>query len=95
MSLKGLRFTLQVAGLAPETFAVVSFLLRQYYSASFILDVEVASDSFRQTAEQLLEQSATLTVWQGTMAVRHVSGIIATFGMSENNGWQMRYSRAA
>ena len=91
MSVKGLRFTLQVAGLEPDTFAVVSFFLRQHYSSSFILDVDVASDSFRQTAEQLLEQNATLTVWQGATAVRHVSGIIATFGMSENNGWQMRY----
>lgn len=63
MSVKGLRFTLQVAGLEPDTFAVVSFFLRQHYSSSFILDVDVASDSFRQTAEQLLEQNATLTVW--------------------------------
>lgn len=44
MSLKGLRFTLEVEGLEPETFAVVNFLLKQRYSFPFILDVDVASD---------------------------------------------------
>ncbi|HKM98337.1 MAG TPA: type VI secretion system tip protein VgrG, partial [Buttiauxella sp.] len=66
MSLKGLRFTLEVEGLEPpDTFAVVSFRLLQYNSAAFVLDVDVASQSFRQTADQLLEKNVTLTLWQG------------------------------
>ncbi|MFY2740049.1 hypothetical protein [Pseudocitrobacter faecalis] len=56
MSLKGLRFTLTMDGLVPETFAVVDFRLAQAYSSPFVLDVDVARDSFRQTAEQLLEK---------------------------------------
>ncbi|WP_171821329.1 type VI secretion system tip protein TssI/VgrG [Escherichia coli] len=91
MSLKGLRFTLTVDGLVPETFAVVDFRLTQAYSSPFVLDVDVASDSFRQTAEKLLEKGAVLTIWQGGTALRYVSGVVSGFGMKEHNGWQMQY----
>ena len=88
----GLRFTLEVDGLGPETFAVVSFLLKQRHSFPFMLDVDVASDSFRETAENLLEKNATLTIWQDDTPQRHISGIVTRFGMKEYNGWQMCYS---
>ncbi|EAX6604128.1 type VI secretion system tip protein VgrG, partial [Salmonella enterica] len=91
MSSAGLRFTLEVDGQEPDTFAVVSFRLSQPASYPFVLSVEVASDSFMQTAEMLLEKQAVLTVWQGVVAVRYVTGVVAGFGMQENNGWQMRY----
>ncbi|HHL8016767.1 TPA: type VI secretion system tip protein VgrG, partial [Escherichia coli] len=54
MSLKGLRFTLEVDGQEPDTFAVVSFRLIQGGSYPFVMSVDVASDSFMQTAEMLL-----------------------------------------
>lgn len=88
----GLRFTLDVDGLGSKTFAVVSFLLKQRYSSPFTLDIEVASDSFRETAEKLLEKNATLTIWQGDTPQRYISGIVTRFGMKEYNGWQMCYS---
>lgn len=88
----GLRFTLDVDGLGSKTFAVVSFLLKQRYSFPFTLDIEVASDSFRETAEKLLEKNATLTIWQGDTPQRYISGIVTRFGMKEYNGWQMCYS---
>ncbi|MEB4674967.1 type VI secretion system tip protein VgrG, partial [Enterobacteriaceae bacterium G50] len=91
MSLKGLRFTLEVDGQEPDTFAVVSFRLIQNPSYPFVLNVDVASDSFMQTAEMLLEKNATLTIWQGVIPLRYVTGVVAGFGMQENNGWQMRY----
>ncbi len=65
MSLKGLRFTLEVDGQEPDTFAVVNFRLIQNQSYPFVMSVDVASDSFMQTAEMLLEKNATLTIWQG------------------------------
>ncbi|EFJ6572806.1 type VI secretion system tip protein VgrG, partial [Escherichia coli] len=34
---------------------------------------------------------ATLTIWQGVIPLRYVTGVVAGFGMQENNGWQMRY----
>ncbi|WP_345967809.1 type VI secretion system tip protein TssI/VgrG [Escherichia coli] len=91
MSLKGLRFTLEVDGQEPDTFAVVSFRLIQNQSYPFVMSVDVASDSFMQTAEMLLEKNATLTIWQGVIPQRYVTGVVAGFGMQENNGWQMRY----
>ncbi|EAB9863784.1 hypothetical protein G7199_003180 [Salmonella enterica] len=71
MSLKGLRFTLEVDGLNPKTFAVVSFPLKQRHSFPFVLDVDVASDSFAETAENLLEKNAILAVWQGDVPQRY------------------------
>ncbi|MDN2416843.1 hypothetical protein FCY42_25385, partial [Escherichia coli] len=53
--LKGLRFTLEVDGQEPDTFAVVNFRLIQNQSYPFVMSVDVASDSFMQTAEMLLE----------------------------------------
>ncbi len=55
------------------------------------MSVDVASDSFMQTAEMLLEKNATLTIWQGVIPQRYITGVVAGFGMQENNGWQMRY----
>ncbi|WP_224158734.1 type VI secretion system Vgr family protein [Escherichia coli] len=91
MSFKGVRFPLEVDGQEPDTFAVVNFRLIQNQSYPFVMSVDVASDSFMQTAEMLLEKNATLTIWQGVIPLRYVTGVVAGFGMQENNGWQMRY----
>lgn len=74
MSSEGLRFTLEVDGQEPDTFAVVSFRLIQCQSTPFVLSVNVASDSFMQTAEMLLEKKAVLTVWQECTALRDRRG---------------------
>ncbi|MEB0326070.1 type VI secretion system Vgr family protein [Citrobacter portucalensis] len=91
MSLKGLRFTLDVDGQDAGTFAVVNFWLMQNNSVPFVLDVDVASDEFDREAKNLLEKNATLTIWQGPKALRYVKGVVASFGMKENNRWQMLY----
>jgi len=91
MPLKGLRFTLDVDGQSSDTFAVVSFWLKQRLSFPFVLDVDVASKSFNQEAHNLLEKKATLTIWQGPKALRYVTGVVSSFGMKENNRWQMQY----
>jgi type VI secretion system secreted protein VgrG len=70
---------------------VVSFSLKENYSSPFVLEVDVTSDFFRLAADELLEKNATLTIWQGQQVLRCVSGVVATFGMKENNGWQMQY----
>ena len=44
MSLKGLRFTLNIDGLEETSTAVVSFRLVQHYSRTFMLKVDIASD---------------------------------------------------
>lgn len=42
-------------------------------------------------AEGFLEKNAVLTVWQGDIPQRYVSGIVTSVQPGENNGWQMRY----
>ncbi|KFB90649.1 hypothetical protein GTGU_04821, partial [Trabulsiella guamensis ATCC 49490] len=74
---QGLRFTLDIDGQMPETFAVVRFRLTQALSTPFTLEAEVASNRFRQAADALLEKTAVLTVWQGMTALRRVSGVVA------------------
>ncbi|EQB1641032.1 type VI secretion system tip protein VgrG, partial [Escherichia coli] len=92
MSSEGLRFTLSVAGIVEMATAVVSFRLYQHHCTPFILDVDIASGLSDLTAEDFLEKSAVLTVWQGDIPQRYVSGIVTEVQLGENNDWQMRYS---
>ncbi|HCB2208716.1 TPA: hypothetical protein MYR09_003798 [Citrobacter farmeri] len=91
MSLKGQRFTLEVDGLMEMTTAVVSFRLAQHYSTPFLLKVDIASGLPDLVATDFLEKNAVLTIWQGSVAQRYVSGIISEVTLGDNNHWQMRY----
>ncbi|EBO4455945.1 type VI secretion system tip protein VgrG [Salmonella enterica] len=91
MSLKGLRFTLNIDGLEETATAVVGFSLYQCHSTPFILEVDIASDQPDLAATNFLEKNAVLTIWQGMEAQRYVSGIINEVMQGENNHWQMRY----
>ena len=91
MSLKGLRFTLEVDGLPEISTAVVGFSLYQEHSTPFILEVDIASGLPDLTATDFLEKNAVLTLFQGSMPLRYVSGIINEVALGENNHWQMRY----
>ncbi|WP_395265661.1 type VI secretion system tip protein TssI/VgrG [Enterobacter soli] len=91
MSLKGLRFTLEVDGLPETATAVVSFTLYQNLSTPFSLSVDIAGDQPDLSAADFLEKQATLTVWQGTVPQRYLHGIITGMQAGENNDWQMNY----
>lgn len=91
MSLQGLRFTLDIDGQSPETFAVVRFRLTQALSTPFVLEAEVAGSRFRQAADALLEKTAVLTVWQGMTALRRVTGVVAAFCTGVTDNWQTQY----
>ncbi|HAO0301351.1 TPA: type VI secretion system tip protein VgrG [Escherichia coli] len=92
MPSEGLRFTLSVAGIVEMATAVVSFRLYQHHCTPFLLDVDIASGLPDLTAEDFLEKNAVLTVWQGDIPQRYVSGIVTEVQLGENNDWQMRYS---
>lgn len=92
MSLEGLRFTLDVAGQLPQTFAIVNFSLYLNYSILAELKLDVASKAFNKEAKELLEKKATLTIWQGAKVIYCFSGVIATFSTKESNNWQMLYT---
>ncbi|NIF38623.1 type VI secretion system tip protein VgrG [Enterobacter sp. Tr-810] len=91
MSLKGLRFTLEVDGLPETATAVVSFTLYHSLSIPFSLSVDIAGDQPDLSAADFLEKHATLTVWQGTAPQRYLHGIITGMQTGENNDWQMNY----
>ncbi|EPR0578125.1 hypothetical protein ACUZZL_004370, partial [Escherichia coli] len=59
----GLRFTLEVDGLPPDAFAVVSFHLNQSLSSLFSLDLSLVSQQFLSLEfAQVLDKMAYLTI---------------------------------
>ncbi|MGS4682052.1 contractile injection system protein, VgrG/Pvc8 family [Enterobacter soli] len=85
MSLKGLRFTLEVDGLPETATAVVSFTLYQNLSTPFSLSVDIAGDQPDLSAVDFLEKHATLTVWQDTVPQRYLHGIITGMQAGDEN----------
>ncbi|HII1717970.1 TPA: hypothetical protein ACYZVF_002985, partial [Escherichia coli] len=81
----GLRFTLEVDGLPPDAFAVVSFHLNQSLSSLFSLDLSLEF-------AQVLDKMAYLTIWQGDEVQRRVKGVVTWFELGENDKNQMLYS---
>ncbi|EPV2010833.1 hypothetical protein ACV216_003012, partial [Escherichia coli] len=70
----GLRFTLEVDGLPPDAFAVVSFHLNQLLSSLFSLDLSLVSQQFLSLEfAQVLDKMAYLTIWQGDEVQRRVT----------------------
>ncbi len=73
----GLRFTLEVDGLPPDAFAVVSFHLNQLLSSLFSLDLSPVSQQFLSLEfAQVLDKMAYLTIWQGDEVQRRVKGVV-------------------
>ena len=89
----GLRFTLEVDGLPPDAFAVVSFHLNQSLSSLFSLDLSLVSQQFLSLEfAQVLDKMAYLTMWQGDEVQRRVKGVVTWFELGENDKNQMLYS---
>ncbi|EET1320543.1 type VI secretion system tip protein VgrG [Escherichia coli] len=89
----GLRFTLEVDGLPPDAFAVVSFHLNQSLSSLFSLDLSLVSQQFLSLEfAQVLDKMAYLTIWQGDDVQRRVKGVVTWFELGENDKNQMLYS---
>ncbi|QGH29008.1 type VI secretion system Vgr family protein [Kluyvera intermedia] len=89
----GLRFTLEVDGLPPDSLVVTSFHLSQSFSSLFTLDISLVSQQLlSMDFSQVLEKPAHLKIWQGTEIQRRVNGIVTWFEQGENDGHQMLYS---
>nr|WP_249354727.1 type VI secretion system tip protein VgrG [Escherichia albertii] len=89
----GLRFTLEVDGLPPDAFVVVSFHLSQSLSSVFSLELSLVSQQFLSLDfPQVLEKMAYLTIWQGNDAQRRVKGVVTWFELGESDKKQMLYS---
>ena len=91
----GLRFTLEVDGLPPDAFAVVSFHLTQSLSSLFSLALSLVSQQFLSLEfAQVLDKMAYLTIWQGDEVQRRVKGVVTWFELGENDKNQMLYLKA-
>ncbi|MFU2315804.1 type VI secretion system tip protein VgrG [Rahnella sp. PCH160] len=91
MPLNGTRFTF-TAGSAPrDTFAVVSFQLSQAYSELFTLSLVLASSDPAVGFDKVLDEMATLTIWQGDEIKRRVRGIVSTCEQGDTGKNQTRY----
>ncbi|MFP1483080.1 type VI secretion system Vgr family protein [Escherichia coli] len=88
----GLRFTLEVDGLPPDAFAVVSFHLNQSLSSLFPSIFSLVSQPFLSLEfAQVLDKMAYLTIWQGDECST-VKGVVTWFELGENDKNQMLYS---
>lgn len=91
MSLKGLRFTLNVDGIIDSALAVIDFNLYQQHSIPFTLEISIASNLFNLTATNFLEKKATLIIWDGDSPQHYISGIVIANVLDKYNNWQMCY----
>ncbi|CAM4134580.1 type VI secretion system Vgr family protein [Serratia silvae] len=87
----GLRFTLSVGSLPPDTFVVSSYTLHEQLSALFELELEVASGNPSVEFHSILDNNATLTIWRNTEVLRIVNGIISSVEQGDTGRHQTCY----
>ncbi|THD43183.1 type VI secretion system tip protein VgrG, partial [Enterobacteriaceae bacterium ML5] len=91
MAINGTRFTF-AAGTAPrDTFAVTSFHLSQCYSELFTLNVVLVSSDPAVGFDKVLDEMATLTIWQGEEIKRRVRGIVTFCEQGDTGKHQTQY----
>ncbi|TCP97201.1 type VI secretion system secreted protein VgrG [Cricetibacter osteomyelitidis] len=84
------RYSLNVNG-ATE-FDVVSFVLKEGLSQLFRLELELASFDSSPSFSEILDNSATLTFWQGSEPVRYVNGVVTQLVQGESGFSRTRYN---
>ncbi|WP_386688349.1 type VI secretion system Vgr family protein [Lonepinella sp. MS14437] len=75
----------------PTEFDVVSFVLTEGLSRPFRLELELASFDASPSFAEILDNTATLTFWQGNLPVRYVNGIVTSFIQGETGFSRTRY----
>ncbi|BES86042.1 type VI secretion protein Vgr [Pectobacterium araliae] len=90
-SSEGLRFTLQIGKLPPETFIVVEFTLDEQFSMPFVLNLEVVSTNSSIAFGTVLDNTATLSIWQDGEEQRTVNGIVSEIEQGDAGLHQTRY----
>ncbi|WP_036772358.1 contractile injection system protein, VgrG/Pvc8 family, partial [Photorhabdus australis] len=92
MADSGLVFTLTVGNLPPQTFAVVEFTLNEALSTPFSLDATLSSANPDIDFKDVLDNSATLTVYRDGLPEREVTGIVTQFEHSTTGRHRSHYS---
>ncbi|APC19545.1 type IV secretion protein Rhs (plasmid) [Pseudomonas frederiksbergensis] len=90
MRQRDLKFTFSVLSGRIE-FEVVEFTLEEALCEPYRLTLELASDNANIKFEDVLDQPALLTIWQGTTAVRHVHGLVSSFTQGTTGFRRTRY----
>ncbi|WP_413530201.1 type VI secretion system tip protein TssI/VgrG [Rahnella inusitata] len=91
MAVNGTRFTFKAGSTPDDTFAVVSFHLSQSYSELFTLNVLLASSDPAIGFEKVLDEVATLVIWQGEEIKRQVRGIVTFCEQGDTGKHQTLY----
>lgn len=91
MAINGTRFTFKAGSTPKNTFAVVSFHLSQSYSELFTLDLVLASHDPAIGFEKILDEVATLAIWQGEEIKRQVRGIVTFCEQGDTGKHQTLY----
>ncbi|PRY59385.1 type VI secretion system secreted protein VgrG, partial [Vreelandella songnenensis] len=86
----GLQFTLKLPGV--DDAAVIDFAYREALSQPFELQLNFASRDSRLSASELLDQTATLTLWQDSQPLRYINGMISEFVLADRGHRRTFYS---
>ncbi|ERT11514.1 type VI secretion system Vgr family protein [Photorhabdus temperata] len=92
MADSGLVFTLTVGNLPEQTFAVVEFTLNEALSTLFCLEATLTSADPDIDFADVLDNSATLTVYRDGQPERSVTGIVTLFEQSTTGRHRSHYS---
>ncbi|WP_244212432.1 contractile injection system protein, VgrG/Pvc8 family, partial [Buttiauxella izardii] len=92
MASDGTRFIFTAGRTPAETFAVVGFTLKQSLSSLFRLDITVACNDPAIGFKQVLDEMATLTIWQGETLQRRVCGIVTFCEQGDTGKHQTLYT---
>ena len=91
MAINGTRFTFAAGSTAKDTFAVLSFQLSQTYSELFTLNIVLVSSDPTIGFDQVLDEMAILTIWQGEVIKRRVRGIVTCCEQGDTGKHQTEY----
>lgn len=80
-----LQFTLSVSGLADNTFGVTAFEHTESLSAPFACDLTLVSRHEQLKPDNIIDQQATLILWQAGKAVRYIQGVICSFSKGDTH----------
>lgn len=88
----GLLFTLTTANLPQDAFVVIGFELHEAFSSLFILNIQLASTDPAVDFGTVLDDDATLSVWQDGVLQRCVMGMVTDFEQGDTGFHSTRYS---
>ncbi|MGB7800868.1 contractile injection system protein, VgrG/Pvc8 family, partial [Buttiauxella sp.] len=92
MASDGTRFTFSAGHTPADTFAVVGFKLKQSLSSLFSLDITVACKDPAIDFKNILDETATLVLWQGEEIKRRVRGIVTFCEQGDSGKHQTLYT---